>query len=123
MLDPYRVRVKHEAKSDEPGYITIDQIRGVLSKLGLLTRPGTAGSPPAVVTIFSFSESAPDTTHRALTAQLAGRWGWIIARAKEPEPNAHDKTKIVWHQGWWCASHPDVAAGPDLQARWERWRR
>lgn len=28
-----------------------------------------------------------------------------------------------WHRGWWCASHPGVAAGSDLQNRWERWRR
>jgi hypothetical protein len=122
MLDPYQVHVTRTEKTAPFGYISVDDLRAILfgRKLAMRERAREGEAAAAVATVFSFSESDPDSTDRAVRRELE-KYGWNVRNVRARGVHARDKRKPCWHQGWWCASHPSVAAPEALQGDWDAW--
>jgi hypothetical protein len=126
VMDPFQV-VADPKTRNKPGYISIARIRGALGQiqLNVLGRPkASSPAPPCVAVIFSYSEpkAKADATDRALRSMLANDWGWSVARVVEPTTLRVGQQRPALHQAWWCASDDRVAAPPDLQDQWKRWK-
>lgn len=123
VLDPLQVQAKK--RNDASGYMTVDDVRGLLgAKLSLLGRAKKPASPPCIATIFSFSEvpQTADETDRALRADLETKYGWRVQRVRQAMVLTTGNRRDGFHQAWWCASHESVEPVQDLQGAWNAWR-
>ena len=89
--------------------------------LNLLSRPANPTALPAIVLLFSYTETKPDAADRLVAEFFSKYGGWHVApvrvEAKGGRPN-------TFHQGWWiCSANDERLKGGDLQERWDQWWR
>ena len=120
MLDPYQVVGDPNGGIAKGGYLTKCMIQGLLGpeKISLIERPGIDAAP-AVVAIFSYSDTQPKVSSRTVSSCFNGL-GWSIERVKTTQQRTG--TNMTHHVGWVVSSGlPTPILGKPLQAAWNEW--